>query len=651
MRFSKSGLIVAAAFAAIFCGGEAAAQRAEEDVLTSAEDAFGTTVGGETIGLYDASNARGFSPARAGNLRMEGLFFDNRAGGGNRVRMSSRLTTGVTVRVGLSAQSYPFPSPTGIADYTLRIPGDTFAVSTLFKGGYPELESVEIDSQIPISSSLSLGIGISAEHSMTDWARTNSQVDGALIGRWRVGENIEVLPFYSRTRQFGNEWGPFLFSASTVLPPKYDRSLSLSQDWTGFNNDDVIFGTIVKGNWSDWHLNAGLFRSLSWRLGGDTTQVHYRNIQPDGMAELWYVRLAPGGPPQASVSGEVRLTRTFNEGPRRHVIHINARGKSTQANYGGNVSRYISMVQFDEPTVLAPPDFDPGSRGREYVRQILGGVTYNVLWKDVGEFSAGIQRTRYTRYTKFLNPTPSETTNEWLYNATLAAYLTQRLALYASYTRGLEDAPRAPPYAVNSGASAAATLTQQIDGGFRYTLMRGVNLVGGVFEVKKPFFELDPTGFFRELGNVRHRGIEVSLSGSPLPGLTVVTGLVGLQARLSGLLVDNGTLGPIPPETIPLTGIFNVQYGPESWNGFSLDARMTYNGPYTGDVQNTFKSEAVTLIDVGARYRFSLAGQPAALRFQVQNLFDVWKWQVQGTQLQVRPTNRRKVTMQLTVDY
>ena len=109
-----------------------------------------------------------------------------------------------------------------------------------------------------------------------------------------------------------------------------------------------------------------------------------------------------------------------------------------------------------------------------------------------------------------MDPTPEETTNEWLYNATLAAYLSDRLVVYSGYTRGLEDSPRAPPFAVNSGASASATITEQIDGGFRYTLMPGVILVGGVFEVSKPFFDLDTTGFFGRLGDVRHNSANSS---------------------------------------------------------------------------------------------------------------------------------------------
>ena len=92
------------------------AQRADENAVTSAEDAFGTRVGNENVGLYDTRNARGFDPQQAGNIRVEGLYFDQQAMFGNRLQRSQSM------RIGLSAQSYPFPAPTGIADTALMSP-------------------------------------------------------------------------------------------------------------------------------------------------------------------------------------------------------------------------------------------------------------------------------------------------------------------------------------------------------------------------------------------------------------------------------------------------------------------------------------------------------------------------------------------------
>jgi len=52
-----------------------AQSRADENAVTQAEDAFGYSVGRESLGIYDAGNARGFSPTDAGNRRIDGLYF------------------------------------------------------------------------------------------------------------------------------------------------------------------------------------------------------------------------------------------------------------------------------------------------------------------------------------------------------------------------------------------------------------------------------------------------------------------------------------------------------------------------------------------------------------------------------------------------
>ena len=69
---------------------------------------------------------RGFSPAVAGNIRIDGLYM------GGIVIGNQRIRSGSNVRVGLSSQGYPFPAPTGIVEMTLRPAGTDPAWCTLF---------------------------------------------------------------------------------------------------------------------------------------------------------------------------------------------------------------------------------------------------------------------------------------------------------------------------------------------------------------------------------------------------------------------------------------------------------------------------------------------------------------------------------------
>jgi iron complex outermembrane recepter protein len=77
------------------------AQRADENAVAAASDAFGNTIGTESIGLYSTTNVRGFSPITAGNLRLDGLYFDQLD------FLNPRLFEDTVIRVGPSAQGYP----------------------------------------------------------------------------------------------------------------------------------------------------------------------------------------------------------------------------------------------------------------------------------------------------------------------------------------------------------------------------------------------------------------------------------------------------------------------------------------------------------------------------------------------------------------
>src|ERR1700732_2202438 len=135
-----------------------AAQRADDNAVTAASDAFGVTVGLQTIGLYGPMNVRGFNPAQAENLRIEGLYYDQQITYSNPF-----LFNRSDIRVGIAAQSYSFPSPTGIVDYKLRTPGDTALFSVVLTHGPLNMTTAEIDAQYPLVKDV-LGVAFSVAH-------------------------------------------------------------------------------------------------------------------------------------------------------------------------------------------------------------------------------------------------------------------------------------------------------------------------------------------------------------------------------------------------------------------------------------------------------------------------------------------------------
>jgi iron complex outermembrane receptor protein len=309
------------------------------------------------------------------------------------------------------------------------------------------------------------------------------------------------------------------------------------------------------------------------------------------------------------------------------------------------------------PADVSRPDFDFGPLTRDEVRQITGGIGYELRWPEVAELTLGVQKTQYEKNTRIPGQATLTTKDSpWLYNGTLALHLTDKLVAYAGYTRGLEESGVAPTNAVNRNSAPPALRTSQRDAGIRYALTPGLSLVAGLFDVRKPYFNVDPDLVYRELGTVRHRGIELSLAGQPIDGLSVVAGAVFLDAEVSGEAVDLGIIGPKPVGTTGRIIRANLDYRLPFFDPISLDLGITHQAGQVASVLEyaelggrQLMTEPQTIFDLGARYRFKVGATPATLRTQVTNLFDVYRWKV-GSNASFRFIDARRFLLTLAAD-
>jgi iron complex outermembrane receptor protein len=209
------------------------------------------------------------------------------------------------------------------------------------------------------------------------------------------------------------------------------------------------------------------------------------------------------------------------------------------------------------------------------------------------------------------------------------------LVAYAGYTRGLEESGTAPPNAVNRNSAPPALRTSQRDAGIRYALSPHLSLVAGVFDVRKPYFNVDAERVFRELGVVRHRGAELSLAGQPLKGLSVVAGAVILDAHVSGEAVDLGIIGRKPVGTSNRIIRANLDYRLPFLAAVSVDLGVTSQAGQVASVRSYVElggeqlmTKPQTIFDLGLRYRTKFGTAPATFRVQVTNVFDTYNWKV-----------------------
>ena len=629
MRF----LLSTVASAAMIAPSVALAQRTDDNATTQSTDAFGKSVGDERIGIYDPYNVRGFSAVEAGNTRIEGLYYFQQA------NPTDRLVDGSTMRVGIAAQGYAFPAPTGIADYSLRKPGDKPLVSVVGRFGPFDAKVGQLDLQLPIDGNrLGVAAAIGYFDEPQHFGGTPRYLSMAVTPVWRPAENVEVLGFWSSIQTSSQEAQTLAFTQNNeFLPPKVKRRVFAGQPWATYEGTSWNMGAIVKAPVFGFDLAAGAFRSV---VHDDQNILDLvTNIDREGNGKR--LTIADKDNVFATNSGEVRLSRSFDESSRRHTFFGTARVREQRRRYGGTfVSEPVDAV-YGVPQFLPRPSFVFGEKTRDQVSQKTFGLGYALRWAKLGEFGLGIQKTDYTKSVDFPDRDDVESNSSpWLPTANAALNLTDSIAIYASYSKGLEESPVAPEAAVNRNEAPPAILTEQKDAGIRWAVSPRFTAIVGVFEITKPYYNLDTASRFRDLGQLRHRGVEISVAGQVLPGLNMVAGTLFLDADVTGELVDNGTIGGKPVASIKRRSIGSIDYRfPDS--PFSIDAIVEETDERIANLQNTVVVPPRAVLAVGGRYRFKVGKSNALVRAQVGNVFNNYGFGVGGSGFYVYNLPRR----------
>ncbi len=602
------------------------AQRTQDNVVTSAGDAFGVAVGNEKIGLYNNDEVRGFNPIEAGNARIEGLYFDQQD------RPSNRTIEGSTIRVGITAQGIPFPAPTGIVDYRLRTTRDALGASIEVERAAYGGVAGSVETNIPIDGGrlvLALNGGM-RRFVQPQGGRVKFQAYGAML-RWKPYAGAEITALHSGFDSRDEDAIPALFPVGTDLPPEIKRGRFFGQDWAQRTAGTHLSALIAKLPLGNWRIEAGVFRSVKYV--DETYADLFRGVRPDGSVAARTI-VADADNRDRSTSGEVRVGYTLKSGALMHTILLSARGRKKDRAFGGQTALALGPSTLSLPDPRAKPQFSFGANASDRVRQATLGVGYTLGWAGHGSISLALSKADYEKRIDFPNPaTPDIATKSrpWLYSITGSVTPMRGVAVYGGIVRGLEESLIAPDIASNRSEAPPAILTKQIELGVRLTLPARMTLVAGAFSVRKPYFGLDPALRFGALGTVENRGIEVSLTGQPLPGVTIVAGSVFVDPRISGTAVDSGRIGSRPLGSITRRSILNIDWRPSGKTPWSIDTAIESTSARTGNLANTLKAPARATLAIGGRYRAKVGGNDALLRVQVTNLFDEYGWLVSNS--------------------
>lgn len=611
---------------------------AQDSAVESAADAFGERVGTEQSGLYSESQVRGFDLNDSGAYRIDDAYFSRAAA------LNDPVLAGVGVRVGVNAVRLAYPAPSGVVNYRLRAAGP---VNQLRLGsGLRDFGTrvVQGDGSYRDGNFSFAGGFIWRPLLRLSAGNEGSAVDVGGVGEWDIADDQRLRAFGTRYhRQYDGDY--VVVPSEAAVPPSLERLHQYSPSWARSEAVSSNFGVLYDARIGDFTVDLAAFRSI---FDIDRTDYTVISAAADGRASASTFR-NPGRAKQSD-SAEARVGRQFEAGGLGHLATVSLRGGHTSVDLTSNL--VIPLGTFDLRDADPPDAVElawSGTRGKDTVEQVTASAGYGVAWSDRFQLRFAVHRTRYEKDVLSIAGARtggvSETT---LYNLSAVASLTDRTAVFGSWLTGLEEAGVAPTSAINRDEVLPPVEAEQFELGVRHAITPSVTFIGALFDVSKPTNGFRADASFGMVGEVRHRGVEASISGQWDARTRVVLGAVAFEPEVTGPLVDAGVVGSRAAGISHV--IVNANVERRLGVSWSVDAGLSYSGERWADTANTFKTPAVTTLSLGARSRFELAGRPAELRVLASNLTDAEGYLAAPTGL-FSPIARRTVRAVLTVTF
>lgn len=635
----RSNLIRTPVFTSLFAAAFRVAAQAQDDVVGSADDAFGSRIGQESIGLYSESMVRGFDLQQAGNYRIGDAYFVRAASPTDAIVASSQI------RVGASALPIDFPAPSGIVQYAL-LPGDR--ERTRIEVGFQHL----LDSnprpylrgfftRRSDDGRFSLSGGMLGSPSARYMFGNEAKYYGVgLVPRLRLGEDWQLTGFHGQYAQRYQADVGFV-AADGVRLPQPERLRYLGQTWSRFDTRNVTSGAIAASGARDnaWDYSLSAVRSRVDRPRSDFNL--FTGIDAAGRASASTLVARDRSIDSRALESIAR--RDWTSERQRHELTVLARSRRSDYRNPRTASIDVGDTSvWGEVPRLPPPENEPARQRGTEIDQREWGVAWRYQRRSGLAADVGLRRVTIDEMAEQANGLRTmRGSGAWLYNASAVAPLSPRLTAFASTTRGIEEAGSAPENASNRFQVLPPILAKQSELGLKWQPRPALSLIGTLFEIEKPEPGFDAGNTYRLLDDVQHRGAEISLAGDIAEGLHVVAGATWMRMRLHGERVDAGEIGERPVGRASKLALASVDYAPPQWRGFSIDADATYYGPRFIDDRNLHRTPGYTLLNVGARYRLAWNGVPAVLRLRVYNATDKYAWTVGSSGIQSYEPERR----------
>lgn len=459
---------------------------------------------------------------------------------------------------------------------------------------------------------------------------------------WRLAKGLVLSGAVNYTDTLNKGYqNAFNIAPGTAVPTAPSAKVNLMQPWTYFGQD-YRYGYLR----ADWDFAPDWTATGQWVQGKSQRSPYVSPGLPtitnaNGNFTIVPSYVAPVDDTYPHFVGQNLFVRgKLHTGSVRHELvagftrnayeSVGGSAALSAPAYGPYLSNLYTPTYYPAPTSLPAVVTGKQSEVDAQGFVLADTLSFNEKWSLL----AGVRLARIS-YKTFNNATGALTRD---YNESKASPLAalsykpmRQATAYLSYAQGLELGGAAPAGTSNAGQQMPPVESRQVELGYKHELANGALLTAALFDITKGLEFTQPATAagalptYVQAGQQRNKGLELSVGGSVLPGLSLSGGLLLLQARV----VNNGNAAQagkrpagVPRITLPLYADWRIAAVP----GLSLSAGAIHFGKQYVDLANVREIPAWTRFDAGAQFKTRLNGAETTFTLNVENLADRRYW-------------------------
>lgn len=462
-------------------------------------------------------------------------------------------------------------------------------------------------------------------------------LDMFALGLDYQGERLRLSSDIGHQYHFIDTPQPSVTPIGGGVPSAPDASKNYGQSWT-YSKEKQTFGTFR----AEYDLTDSVtaWAAIGMRKGEEKNVLSNPSSTVSGVTSA---NRFDNYREETVTTGEVGARLNMQTGPVSHQWVVSGAMFDTKdrnawaGNFGRFADNLYAPVGFAKPenTSFSGSMSDPHITARTHTQSLAIADTLGFfddqLQVTLGARRQGLDVTGYSYITG--DKTSKYNRYETTPVAGVVYQVNEQFSVYANYIEGLTkgdtagatttlpDGSSAP--ILNAGESLAPYVAKQTELGVKYD---GGGLGGSlaVFETRKPVGIVE-NQVFKDGGEQRNRGLELSVFGEPAQGVRVLGGVTLLDAELSK--TQNGTDDGNEPIGVPKTQAnIGGEWDVPGLEGLTLTSRVTYTSRQYANTGNTLDIPSWTRLDLGARYGFKVDDKDVTLRARLDNVAgrDYW---------------------------